>query len=101
MIELATACLLAAFAVYRVARMAAIEEGPGAVFLDFRNFFLKDDWIGRGFRCPLCLGWWFSLIPALVIANTLPVPWWSVFGLWPAIAGAQAFLWDLVPDASK
>lgn len=86
--------ILAVFATYRVARMVALEEGPGAIFEDMRNFYLTDDWIGRGIRCPLCLGFWFAAIPAGTIGMALGLPWWQFAGLHLAIAGGQAVLHD-------
>jgi hypothetical protein len=92
--------ILAVLATYRVARMLALEEGPFSVFDRWRNLFLKDDWIGRGMRCPLCLGFWLALpaaVAALLFDRTLPAD--AALLVWLGIAGGQAVLWDWTNDA--
>lgn len=85
--------LLSVFAVYRLARMAAMEEGPFDLFVRVRGRIDPEQatWIGRGINCALCLGFWISLIFA-VATN-----WSHVLALptlldWLAIAGAQTVL---------
>lgn len=78
--------VLAIFAIYRAARMLALEEGPFEVFTRLRNRFVDDTWIGRGVRCPLCLGFWLSLIAALGLEATPLLVWWL------GMAGASAAL---------
>ena len=97
MTDLLIAYLLSVFAVYRVARMIAREDGPGNVFQDLRGALLRAPaWVQTGMSCPLCLGFWIALIPALILVPIGLTTWhWSV-GIWLAIAGGQAFLWDLV-----
>lgn len=85
--------LAAIFAVYRVAHMIALEEGPFEVFTRVRNLRLQDDWIGRGLRCPLCVGFWLAL-PAAWVAGEAPLLLW-----WLGIAGAQAALQGWIGDA--
>lgn len=82
--------LIAALATYRLARMVAWEEGPGAVFTRLRGRIDPDQatWIGRGLNCPLCVGFWIALPITLLL-----VPFdWSVLFVWWAVAGAQAVL---------
>lgn len=80
--------LLAVLATYRVARMLATEEGPALLCIKFRNLYQAEDWIGRGIRCPLCLGFWVALPLAWWVAPSLAdVPLW-----WLGVAGAQATL---------
>lgn len=99
MTDLLIAWALSVLAVYRTARMVAIEDGPGNMFMDVRGALLKAPaWVQKGVGCPLCLGFWFAAIPALALAWTFGL-WLWFFGLWLAIAGGQAFLWDLVSDA--
>lgn len=78
--------VLSVFAVYRLARMLAFEEGPWELFTKLRNRFVVDNWLGRGLRCPLCLGFWLALVAALLLQATPLLVWW--FGM----AGAQAAL---------
>lgn len=81
--------VLSAFAVYRAARMAALEEGPGGAFHEWREQIdpHQKTWVGRGIRCPLCVGFWLSLIPAIAFFS---LDW--VVLMWLAIAGAQTYL---------
>lgn len=78
--------LLAILAIYRVARMLAYEEGPWELFTRLRNRFVVDNWIGRGIRCPLCLGFWLALIAAVGLEATPLLVWWL------GMAGAQAII---------
>ena len=94
MTDLLIAILLAGVAVYRVAKMIATEEGPFSLFLRFRNGFVGEGWIERGIRCPLCMGFWLALLPALLIAWHTGFWAWSV-GIWLSIAGVQTFLEEL------
>jgi hypothetical protein len=90
---------LAILATYRVARMLALEEGPFALFDRWRNLFLNDTWVGRGVRCPLCIGFWLALpaaLVALLFDRTLPA---DAFVLaWLGIAGGQAVLHEWVTE---
>lgn len=81
--------VLSAFAVYRVARLAALEEGPFGIFHAIREKIdpYQKTWIGRGLNCPLCMGFWFSLIPAIAFFS---LDW--VVLMWLSIAGAQTYL---------
>lgn len=92
MTDLLIAILIAGFAVYRVAKMVATEEGPFSVFLKLRNRFLGDSWIDRGMHCPLCVGFWLAAIPASIAVSVGFVAWQWFVGIWFAIAGLQAFL---------
>lgn len=83
--------LFAIFAVYRVAHLLATEEGPFEICTRWRNLWIKDDWIGRGMRCPLCIGFWLAWVAAVMIAPD----WHSLFWYWLGIAGAQLFLYRL------
>lgn len=79
--------IIASFAVYRVARALADEDGPFDVFAQLRGLIDPDQrtWIGRGLNCPLCLGGWLALPLALALSTDWLL-WW--FGL----AGAAAWL---------
>ncbi len=79
--------LLLTLGVYRLARLAAMEEGPFAVFEKSRDKVLErfghDSWVYSGVTCPLCLGFWFALIVAISAGHF----WW-----WLPIAGLQTWL---------
>ena len=87
------ALLCAAFATYRLAILVAEEEGPWALAQKFRNTHQADDWVGRGIRCPACVGFWLAL-PLTVFAllfTSLDVWAWPLY--WLAVAGAARWLW--------
>ena len=88
MSEWARLCL-AALAVYRMAQLIAIDDGPGDVFRRLRKWWITG-WRGGVVHCPYCLGIWFA-VPAAALV------------LWPTgvgdallvvlgLAGAQAWL---------
>ena len=83
-----TVQIIAILAVYRLARMLSIEEGPFEVCTWLRNRWVRDDWIGRGLRCPLCIGFWLALLAAIMIAPD----WQTGIWYWLGIAGAQAII---------
>lgn len=93
MIELA----LAVFAVYRVAELIVIDDGPSDVFKRWRVwvgvYSLGEDGrpntnAGRFFSCPYCVGIQIAFFVALIVA---PFDWRLVL-YWLGIAGTQAFL---------
>lgn len=90
-------------ACYRLAQLAAIDEGPAGLCLKLRTalggYDLKEDGeprsnIGRGIICPYCVGVWFAFPLAFFVAG----PVWQVVIYWLAIAGGQALLWSLRND---
>lgn len=98
--------ILATLAVYRLAYMVSREDGPADVFTRLRTAAgrLPDrvegnrrtpHWIARGLSCPLCISWWLALPAAIVVALVAGLPVLAVFGLWPGIAGAVLFLYQL------
>lgn len=74
--------LLLVLATWRVARMLALEEGPFGVFAETRKLSSPDTWWGRGFRCPLCAGFWVALLLTGVTLTLGPILvfWWGVAG---------------------
>lgn len=91
--------VLAAFALFRLAELFAIDEGPGEVFLRLRIVLGVYDrtengrartGLGRLFGCPYCLGVWCALpVLALVL---VPTGLGDVVLLWLALCGMQALL---------
>ena len=93
--------ILAIFTCYRLARMIALDDGPGYIFETIRAWaqdkadkevspFGKWHNLSEGLTCPFCAGVWVSLpLLALLI-------WPTVYGDWfltlMTISGAQAFL---------
>lgn len=78
--------LVASFAVWRVARMIALEEGPFSVFAWLRGRIdpLQKTWIGRGLGCVACVSFWVALAAALLLQlSTIE---------WLGIAGAALLL---------
>jgi hypothetical protein len=64
-----------ALAVYRTARMLALEAGPFELFARWRGWAEErgaPEWMIEGFGCPLCLSFWLSWAAALLL------PWQGV-----------------------
>lgn len=97
----------AALGAWRLARMVAQEDGPGAIFLLWRSklgewrdrvsaeyartqsqgayrrlFNLA--WLQDGFNCVWCLSWW--------LAGALVWAWGLSWRHWPAVAGMAALI---------
>lgn len=91
-------------AVYRLARLIAVDEGPFGVFFRLRHLVGAYDlgengqpvsaW-GRAFECPHCMGVYVAIV--LWLIYPLPGGWFIVAIL--AIAGLQSVLWSLVSDS--
>lgn len=94
--------LLVIFAVYRLAQLLAVDEGPFGVFVRFRKWAANKaagaprygfHWtVASLFACPWCVGVFLSLAGALPFSNGSLLRY-LVF--WLAIAGGQAFLESL------
>lgn len=91
--------ILAALAVYRLARMLAFEDGPFDVFVSFRTWVGGYDYgvngqpvssLGKLVSCPLCIGVWLSF-PAMIYVLWSPGDS-AVIVAWFAIAGLQVYL---------
>ena len=81
--------ILAVFAVYRLAQLVAIDDGPGDVFRRLRAWAITG-WLAGLVHCVYCAGVWFAAIvgawvlwPCGVSDTVL-----AIFG----IAGAAAWL---------
>lgn len=81
--------LLVALAVYRLTHAFALETGPGALFVNAREWIIKryghESWQAEFARCPLCQSFWGGLI-----GSALCFPWtgvidWLLIGV--AVAG--------------
>jgi hypothetical protein len=61
--------IVASFAVWRVSRLIALEEGPFSVFAWLRGRIdpNQQTWIGRGISCVPCISFWVALIAALLL----------------------------------
>ena len=90
--------ILSFLAVYRFAFLMTNEEGPGGIFVKFRQFFWRrygtDSAWGRAVECVLCQSVWYSAVAALVV-----FPWMGFFNwflLWLGIAGAVAIVFVFI-----
>ena len=86
---------LAAFAVYRVARMVAEEDGPMFVFKRLRDAHTNDKRsFDVGVRCFYCISVWIALpiTVLLVVAGGWDMWLWPVW--WMGLAGAAAKLYE-------
>lgn len=88
MLPLWIVLLLAAFGTYRLAFDFANYEGPFAAYEWVKNRFLKDNWIGRGMRCFVCLSFWTALLFAVIVYITgyvhpfdIPLIWFGLAGI--------------------
>lgn len=86
---------LAAFAIYRVARMVAEEDGPMFVFKRLRDAHTNDKRsFDVGVRCFYCISVWIALpiTVLLVVAGGWDMWLWPVW--WMGLAGAAAKLYE-------
>ena len=93
-------CVFAAFAVFRLARMITLEDGPFGIFKELRGSLGKraadkerEDlvwWMAELFNCPHCVGVWVTFLVSLLVI--LPTAVGDIFLTIFAIAGAQSFL---------
>lgn len=65
-----------ALALYRTARMLAVEKGPFAIFENFRGWATERfkskipgqrNWIEEGVSCPMCISFWLGFMTAWVL----------------------------------
>jgi len=83
------AWLLAVLAVYRLAYLMTVDDGPARIFLRFRQWTVRrfgaDHWITEGASCLFCQSVWYAAPAALLF------PWQGLsmfLLLWLSIAGA-------------
>lgn len=84
--------VMAPFAIYKIATMIAMEEGPFSIFEQFRNLFLQPNWIGRGVRCPSCISFWAGLVMAEMMWFFGQSGFVQVGIIWLGLSGAATFL---------
>lgn len=79
--------LIAALAAYRMARMIAYERGVFDCFEIMRQLVEggteEDGWLRYGMTCPLCLGFWLSIV-FVVLPQWVALPF--------AVAAVQTLL---------
>lgn len=83
--------MIAALAVYRVARMIAEEDGPAFAFKRLRDAHTNDkSSVAVGLRCFYCVSFWAALPAsvALVMIGHWELLLWPLW--WLGIAGAAA-----------
>lgn len=73
--------LIASLAVWRVARMITLEEGPFSVFSWIRGRVdaRQQTWIGRGLSCLACVSFWLAALVALILQASV-LEWFAVAG---------------------
>lgn len=84
--------ILAILAVYRIAQLITLDDGPFKVFDRLRRFFGRRSQLrelAELFHCPYCLGMWLAGGLTLVMQPDQPILWWM------AVAGGQALLEEL------
>lgn len=94
-IEQSLLFLITSFAVYRISRMIALEDGAFNLFALLRGWvFTKfgNGWINEGVNCPMCISWWIALPIAFVVS---PLNLLIVFLVWQALSGIAVFLYKM------
>lgn len=81
--------LLAAFAVYRLAQLVAIDDGPGDVFRRLRARAVTG-WFAGLVHCVYCLGVWFAALAAVAVLWPCGVSDAALVVL--GLAGAQTWM---------
>jgi hypothetical protein len=69
-------------AAYGMAFICAFTHGPFRLCGKFREMVLarfKQDWIQTGIECPVCVGFWVSIIPAYWFETGVN-GWWTAVG---------------------
>lgn len=95
--------LLAIFAAFRLARLIALEEGPGGILealrvkagaADYGADGLPTSNLARGITCPHCVGVYAAALTALAVLY--PTKAGDALLTWLGVAGAQSALEDAV-----
>lgn len=79
--------VLGILAVWRIASLVALEDGPADVFARLRES-AGDGVVGKGLSCFYCLSIWVAAPVAFVIADT----WTELVLLWLALSGGAIVL---------
>lgn len=83
--------LLLALGVLYVSVSVAILDGPFDIFSMWREYVGQSTWVGRGLHCPMCVGLYFSAIPAIIMSNSFG----QFILFWLGIAGAVMLMYKL------
>lgn len=81
--------VLGGFSCFYLSISLAQLDGPFGLFARMRNFFVTDNWISRGVRCPYCWSWYISFILALC------APGQPLLLAWLGLAGLSSFLYRI------
>ena len=81
--------ILAAFAVYRLAQLIAIDDGPLDLFRRLRAWAITG-WLGGLLHCPFCLQIWLAL--PLTLVATWPTAGGDLLLTFGGLAGAACWL---------
>lgn len=87
---------IGSFAVYRVSRMLALEDGPFALFSEARGWIFNkfgNGWLNDGVNCPLCVGFYLSLLVSLYMTTIFTMNLFGILFAWFCIAGVSTFLY--------
>lgn len=73
--------LIASLAVWRIARMITLEEGPFSVFSWIRGRIdpRQQSWVGRGLSCLACVSFWLAALAALILQASV-IEWFGIAG---------------------
>lgn len=84
--------IFAAFGTYRLAHDIANYEGPFGLYEWVKNRFLRDNWLGRGIRCSICLSFWTALVFAVIVYLLGYIDLVELVFVWPGLAGISLIL---------
>lgn len=90
--------ILAPFAIYRLAQLIALDNGPDKIFYNLRTITKEQSDIHGGrwenfdeaINCPYCLGVWFAFVTVFIVKYPTKAGDFVLY--WMGLAGMQAFL---------
>lgn len=88
--------ILSILAVYRISYLIAREDGPFDMFVAMRHKIGQHNWIGRGLHCILCIDFWLSLPPAIVLFGYAGIPM-IIIG-WLGMAGGGLIIYKIFDE---
>lgn len=90
--------VVSGLAVYRVARMLAMEDGPADSFLRWRLYVTektadtKWEWVAKGFNCVFCISFWAACVTTFWLVGFGYIGWAIVPLMWAALSGVAVIL---------
>jgi len=96
------------FAVFRVAELFSIDDGPYGIFKRIREYagrkaISSKFWfeVAEMVNCPYCVGIWIAFFLSILISIMGKMNLIHFLIIWMAIAGGQSFLWSLIKNGER